>query len=394
MAITADLYRLAADRIVELFELDATAIGGSVSRFCNDANQLGVDVVWQGNTYLRFPIEAKGFEFSGKGQIPRPTLRVANVTGLLGALVRDYDDLIGAKLTRRRTLVKYLDVVNFPAQRNLLIYSSVFSNAAWTQQNSIALTDNYAAAPDNISAPYSTTATRAVFPTATLARIFQTVIGLASQTVTFSIWLKSNTGASQSVELWLREQGFGTTYGSASVTVTTAWQRFSITATIGSGSTGVMAMLYHSGTGFPTWDVLMWGAQVEIAATASEYQPVGSVFSRNPTADPTAAMADDVYYIDRKANENKYLIEFELAASFDVGGVQLPRRVVIQNVCPWVYRGAECGYAGGAVAKADDTATAILAQDACGKRLSSCKLRFGTYAELPYGGFPSAGLIR
>ncbi|WP_108418393.1 hypothetical protein [Limnohabitans sp. MMS-10A-160] len=34
------------------------------------------------------------------------------------------------------------------------------------------------------------------------------------------------------------------------------------------------------------------------------------------------------------------------------------------------------------------------AQDACGKRLVSCQKRFGVNAELPFGGFPAAGLIR
>jgi phage-related protein len=32
--------------------------------------------------------------------------------------------------------------------------------------------------------------------------------------------------------------------------------------------------------------------------------------------------------------------------------------------------------------------------DQCGKRLDSCKLRFGEGAVLPYGGFPAAGLVR
>jgi len=35
-----------------------------------------------------------------------------------------------------------------------------------------------------------------------------------------------------------------------------------------------------------------------------------------------------------------------------------------------------------------------LAQDVCGKRVSSCEVRFGTNAELPFGGFPAAALIK
>lgn len=72
----------------------------------------------------------------------------------------------------------------------------------------------------------------------------------------------------------------------------------------------------------------------------------------------------------------------------------LPRRQCVQNVCPWQYRSAECGYTGGAVADKNDQATTDVAQDRCGKRLTSCRLRFGAFAELPFGGFPGCGLVR
>lgn len=114
----------------------------------------------------------------------------------------------------------------------------------------------------------------------------------------------------------------------------------------------------------------------------------------NPTADPNAALPNEVWFVERKSGEGDVFLEFELGAACDVQGVRIPRRQVVQNVCPWRYRGADCGYVGGAVAKADDTATADINLDACGKRLASCKLRFGEYAELPFGGFPAAGLIR
>lgn len=231
MPIEQDLQGHAVGNLVEMFVLDATPVGGTVSRFTNGTNPIGGSVVWQGQTYQPFPIEATGFEFTGQGKIPRPTLRVSNVGGIIGALVRAYQDLIGARVTRKRTLVKYLDAVNF-------------------------------------------------------------------------------TGGT------------------------------------------------------------------------------------NPTADPTAALPDDIYVIDRKAVETKAFIEFELAAAFDVAGVRLPRRMVVQNVCSWVYRSAECGYTGTAYFDANDAPVASLGLDVCGKRLSSCKRRFGETAPLPYGGFPASGLTR
>lgn len=108
----------------------------------------------------------------------------------------------------------------------------------------------------------------------------------------------------------------------------------------------------------------------------------------NPSADQNQYLADDIWFVDRKVTENKYLIEWELASAFDVQGVMLPFRQVIQNSCPWKYRGAECGYAGGYYDKNDQVATDS-SKDYCAKRLSSCRVRFGAN-NLPFGGFPGA----
>ena len=111
-------------------------------------------------------------------------------------------------------------------------------------------------------------------------------------------------------------------------------------------------------------------------------------------ADPHAKFPDEVWYVDRKANENRAAVEFELASKFDLAGVMLPRRQIIANVCQWVYRGGECGYTGSNYWNTQDQVVGTLALDACGKRISSCKLRFGATAELPFGSFPGAGLVQ
>lgn len=104
--------------ILELFTLDSTALGGLVYNFHAGTNQLGANVVWQGVTYSKFPVEVTGLDWSGKGVLPRPTVRVANVDGQLGTLVRQYDDLVGATVIYRRVLAKHLDAVNFPGGVN------------------------------------------------------------------------------------------------------------------------------------------------------------------------------------------------------------------------------------------------------------------------------------
>jgi lambda family phage minor tail protein L len=136
------------------------------------------------------------------------------------------------------------------------------------------------------------------------------------------------------------------------------------------------------------------GAKLTRTRTFVKYLDAVNFAGGNPAADPNQWIDREIWFIDRKSVENKVLVEFELSAAFDLAGVMLPRRQVVQNVCAWRYRSAECGYTGGAVADINDQPTGSMAADQCGKRLASCKLRFGQYGELPFGGFPAAGLIR
>ena len=47
-----------------------------------------------------------------------------------------------------------------------------------------------------------------------------------------------------------------------------------------------------------------------------------------------------VYVIDRISAKDVTKVEFELAAPFDLAGIQLPRRVIVGGSCPWKYTGA------------------------------------------------------
>lgn len=227
--VASDVQKLAPGNLIELFTIDNTAIGGSIHNFHAGSNGLSQAIVFDNVTYSMWPIEAYGFELSAKGTLPTPTMKVANITGIIGALCNDLDDLINAKLTRRRVFAKYLDAINFP--------------------------------------------------------------------------------------------------------------------------TGV-----------------------------------------NPSASPTNKFPDEIWYVERKVNENAIFVEFTLSSSMDVEGIKLPLRQVIANSCPWKFRGPECGYTGTSYFDINDAVTNS-AGDVCGKRLNSCKLRFGTYGELPFGGFPGAGRI-
>jgi len=54
------------------------------------------------------------------------------------------------------------------------------------------------------------------------------------------------------------------------------------------------------------------------------------------TPDPTALFPVEIYFVDRKVTENRNVIEFELAANFDLDGVRLPKRQVLPADFPGV----------------------------------------------------------
>lgn len=119
------------DAVVELFEIDLsslnksdyTVVTGTLSYyFCNfvvptstGTQEGGEKPIWRTSEtnaaeqeYEPIPILASGYERTSKGQIPQPEITVSNVFGALSGLIDSLDDLVGARVFRRRTLGKYL----------------------------------------------------------------------------------------------------------------------------------------------------------------------------------------------------------------------------------------------------------------------------------------------
>lgn len=101
--------------IIELYDVDLTEIVGTktIFRFHAGLNQLRQSIVWQGKVYDPYPIQVTGFQKNGQGTSNRPTMAVSNAFGLITGLSRDYDDLLGAVVTRHQVLAEFLDAVNF-----------------------------------------------------------------------------------------------------------------------------------------------------------------------------------------------------------------------------------------------------------------------------------------
>lgn len=121
MTIETELQKLSLDSpIVELFTIDCTPIGGSVYRFTPQF-QDGGSVLFGGVSYTSLPITSEGWEVTATGTQPRPTLTISNVNSTLLSAVVTLGDIVGAKVTRVRTLRKYLDDGSNPDSNAFLL---------------------------------------------------------------------------------------------------------------------------------------------------------------------------------------------------------------------------------------------------------------------------------
>ena len=83
------------------------------------------------------------------------------------------------------------------------------------------------------------------------------------------------------------------------------------------------------------------GATVTRIRTLARYlDAVNFPGSSNPfgTPDPTAEFPQEIYKIDRKSAENRDVVEFELAAVFDLAGIRAPKRQCTRTEFPSIGR--------------------------------------------------------
>lgn len=126
--ITSHLQGIAPSEIIELFQLELNADQHGVNQtyyFDGGRQNDGNGVNFGGQLYTPIPMEADGFSYNGQGSLPRPTLRVSNLFSTITALIATLPNgLEGAKVTRIRTLARYIDDVNFTGPPFLLTTES------------------------------------------------------------------------------------------------------------------------------------------------------------------------------------------------------------------------------------------------------------------------------
>lgn len=126
--VFSDIQKVNPSAIIELFTLTLdNALHGAttVYRFHAGTNlDANGKIVWDGNEYLRFPVQATGFAYQ-RGQLPRPTLTISNMgSPSISAILLTVNqttagnDLTGAKVVRIRTMARFLDAANFSGATN------------------------------------------------------------------------------------------------------------------------------------------------------------------------------------------------------------------------------------------------------------------------------------
>ncbi len=400
VALTSEIQKLSPSAIIELFIIDATDLGGDIFRFHAGTNGLTSNVVWNGDTYIRFPVHVSGFEFSGVGQLPRPKLGVSNLFSTITQILLDFNDLQGAKVTRKRTMAKFLDAVNFEGGINATAdpTAEFAEDVYFVDRKSLETRDavefELSAAIDlaGVAIPR-----RQIIQNICIWRYRGAECGYAGA----PLWDENDE------ELIAASSTEGQAVIDARIALTTAQAALALAESIlaaDAAAKGIACDLkfaetqysYVLGTGTPSYGIVIaddgHGTTTETAYWNSIVVTQGSVYRRG-----NSRVTGDVVPVAGQAYETTYQV-FEIQRwAFDSAGCSAA--TTIYNSALTSRDSAQT-----AVDTAEstlDTALsalppddALFSLDVCGKRLASCKLRFGASNPLPFGSFPAAGLIR
>lgn len=107
------------------------------------------------------------------------------------------------------------------------------------------------------------------------------------------------------------------------------------TLTISNALGTITAILLNVNT--VTTGIDLTGATVKRIRTLARYLDASNFSGgTNPlgTPDPTAEFPQEIYTIDRKSAENRDVVQFELAAVFDLAGIRAPKRQCTRTEFP------------------------------------------------------------
>jgi len=306
--------------VIELFELttDAALHGSATTyRFHSGTNEVNNgNIIWDGNTYIAIPMEADGFKYAN-GQLPRPTLTISNVTNVITAILLNVNqvtpgnDLTGAVVKRRTTLARFLDSANFDPVATTTTSTSTIDDPSDVE------TVTYTVTVVNVGGSNYFAINGSTNPVLTMKRASTYIFNQSDATnANHPLRIKSDAGGAQTTTV-------SGTPGQAGATVTyqpaypTAPNDLRYYCSVHGNGMGNTITMNNPNT-----------IQQQTSSTStSQSNPYG-------TPDPTAEYPQQIYKIDRKSAENRAVVQFELAASFDLANIRIPLRVCTKQLFP------------------------------------------------------------
>ena len=319
--IITDLQKINPSAIIELFTLETTvALHGSAQtyRFHNGTslNNNG-DIVWAGNTYIKLPIIAEGFAFQ-RGQIPRPTLTVSNALGTITAILLNVNtvttgnDLTGATVTRIRTLARYIDAINFPVVSTTSTTTQTIADPADAESVTYTVTVVQDSGGNNVFAINGVQK-----PVIIMKRGSTYTFDVSDNTnATHPLRIKSDAGGGQTVTVNGTQGSSGANVIYQPTYPDAPSELRNYCSSHGNAMGNTITMNNPNTT-----------TELVATTTTSQTNTLG-------TPDPTAEFPREIYKIDRKATENREVVQFELAAPFDLAGIRAPKRLCTRDNFP------------------------------------------------------------
>lgn len=388
MTIKADIQSLTPSAIIELFEVDLTAQGDNIYYFHAGTNQLSQAVVWQGQAYSPWPAEAKGFDYNTSGQLPRPQLTLANNFGAITAIILITNDCVGGKVTRRRTLAKYLDAINFTAGNptadpDAYLPDEIYYIDRKASEDSVAVVFELTAAFDvsgvklprrqiiqNLC-PWRYRGEGCGYAGVPVADINDNRLSggvTALEIAYFNAWDAWDTSKIATANalnvLEIRKQALDKSkdyvFLSENYSYPTA-PKYYVKVTTFAGTETITA--YFNGSVVTLGADYRLGAYVDSSNNPLNRSAVDTFSKIQKWGYDAAVVAAAQTAYNTALTQYNTAVSNEAAAltAYNTAGDNLP------------------------------SDSPVLLRDVCGKRLASCKLRFGANSELPFGGFPGVG---
>ena len=324
---TSALQEINPGSIIELFTIELnTALHGTntIYRFHNGANMnADGEVVWAGNSYLRFPIECTGFQFGSTGTLPRPTIAISNIFGTITAIMQDINtttvgnDLNGAKFTRIRTLARFLDAVNFAPEVVTSTSTTTVADPADGETVTYTVTVVQDSNGDNVFALNGVQK-----PVITMKRGSTYIFNQEhSSNINHQLAFKSDSGGAYTTGV----TNTGTNAGSTNYITTfqppypDAPSDLRYYCTSHGNNMGNTITMNNPNT----------IQETTTSSTTTQTNPYG-------TPDPTAEFPQEIYFLDRKVTENRNLVTWEAQSALDLVNVKLPKRIATKELFPGI----------------------------------------------------------